>query len=131
MNFSHRSRNPQNVPNIKDEMIERQFERFERIRVFDGYNDAIISNSSRPCPGNRSQRPDLCKRQNNRITNEERLGIRTLPSPSDTQISTAESSRVSSQAGSPRVSLPGTINQDLMDRLDEILDNFCRPKSVQ
>lgn len=135
MNFSHRSRNPQNVPNTKDETIHRQFERFERIRVFaDGYcpHDAIISNSSRPCPSNLSQKPDLCNRQNKRITNEELLGIRTLQNPSDTQFSTVESSRVSSQGGSPRrAPLTGTINQDLMDRLDAILDAFSLPKSVQ
>lgn len=119
MNFSHRSRYPQNVPNIKDEVIQRQFERFERIRVLperDGSDDAIISKNSRalPCTINYSK--------NRRIANVELLGIHTLQSPFDT----VESSR-----GSPRAALTGTINQDLINRLDEILDNISLSKSVQ
>lgn len=132
MNINHRSRHPQNVPNVTDEAIQRQFERFERINALaaagDG-RDHIISNS-RPRPSYRPKK-QLFRRETKKISDVELLGIDALMRPSNVQFSTAESSRISPQVGSPRPSLTRTIDQDLMDRLDDILDMVSLSKSEQ
>lgn len=131
MNINHRSRHPQNVPNVTDEAIQRQFERFERINALaagDG-RDHIISNSH-PRPSYRPKK-QLFRRETKKISDVELLGIHALMRPSNVQFSTAESSRISPQVGSPRPSLTRTIDQDLMDRLDDILDMVSLSKSVQ
>lgn len=86
MNINHRSRHPQNVPNVTDEAIQRQFERFERINALaagDG-RDAIISNSS-PRPSYRPKKQLFPHRETKKISDVELLGIRTLMRPSNAQ----------------------------------------------
>ena len=115
MNINHRSRHPQNVPNVTDEAIQRQFERFERINALaagDG-RDHIISNSL-PRPSYRPKK-QLFRRETKEISDVELLGIDALMRLSNVQFSTAESSRISPQVASPRPSLTRTIDQDLMD----------------